>query len=222
MVRTAATSRRRGPVEATRANPRRSARQPKAKEPSPTPAPVSKAKKAPKAVASTSKKPTQAPRKRQKKEDPPASPEEPVQTEEEAAALARAKVAWAKTKGRRGHLKMVVEMPFDLLLEVFGFLQPADLLHLAMTTKAMRSLVMDKTLALPLWKAVCLPRRRSQSGRGADVAVTLRLLTVSSPNRRLALRALVCLSGLTSSTLAPATYVSSSKSPLPPVPHWIL
>ncbi|KAJ3545716.1 hypothetical protein NMY22_g2323 [Coprinellus aureogranulatus] len=134
---------------AARANPRRSARNAKAKEPDPSP--LLDAGKVAKDSASNDKKPVQAPRKRQKKEG--TSLGKAAVPSDEEAALARAKATWAKTKGRRGHLKMVVEMPFDLVLEVFSFLEPADLLHLSMTTKSMRGLVMDKTLALPLWKA---------------------------------------------------------------------
>ncbi|RXW20536.1 hypothetical protein EST38_g5337 [Candolleomyces aberdarensis] len=47
-----------------------------------------------------------------------------------AAETAKQKAAWAKVRGRRGQLKLVVEMPFDILLEIFQYLQPADLLCL--------------------------------------------------------------------------------------------
>ncbi|RXW14503.1 hypothetical protein EST38_g11349 [Candolleomyces aberdarensis] len=68
------------------------------------------------------------------------------------ASASKPNPAWAKVKGKRGQLKMVVEMPFDILLEIFKYLLPADLLGLAMANKALRGLLLDRTVALPLWK----------------------------------------------------------------------
>ena len=61
---------------------------------------------------------------------------------------------WAKIRGRRGHLKMVVEMPFDILLEMFQYLTPLDLLNLSKANHAFRSLLLDRSTALHLWKEV--------------------------------------------------------------------
>jgi hypothetical protein len=70
-----------------------------------------------------------------------------------------------KTRGRRGFLKELVNMPLDVLFEVctfagyslytpfsnpvasqiFGHLNPADILHLARTTKELRVILMDRS-----------------------------------------------------------------------------
>lgn len=71
-----------------------------------------------------------------------------------AAADIKAPAIWARVRGRRGHLKMVVEMPFDILLEIFQYLGPADLLHLSRANHALRGMLLDRSTALPLWKAV--------------------------------------------------------------------
>jgi hypothetical protein len=71
-----------------------------------------------------------------------------------AAETAKQKAAWAKVKGRRGQLKLVIEMPFDILLEIFQYLPPADLLCLTKASKSLRALLLDRTTALPLWKFV--------------------------------------------------------------------
>ncbi|KAJ2921261.1 hypothetical protein H1R20_g15830, partial [Candolleomyces eurysporus] len=68
------------------------------------------------------------------------------------ASASKPNPSWAKVKGKRGQLKMVVEMPFDILLEIFKYLLPADLLGLTMANKALRGLLLDRTVALPLWK----------------------------------------------------------------------
>ncbi|KAJ2926420.1 hypothetical protein H1R20_g10671, partial [Candolleomyces eurysporus] len=70
------------------------------------------------------------------------------------ASASKPNPSWAKVKGKRGQLKMVVEMPFDILLEIFKYLLPADLLGLTMANKALRGLLLDRTVALPLWKRV--------------------------------------------------------------------
>ncbi|KAJ7085777.1 hypothetical protein B0H15DRAFT_846335 [Mycena belliarum] len=54
--------------------------------------------------------------------------------------------------GRRGGLKMLPEMPLDILFEIFSCLQPPDVLRLARTTKALRSLLMSHS-AISIWKS---------------------------------------------------------------------
>jgi hypothetical protein len=70
------------------------------------------------------------------------------------ATTSKPNPAWSKVKGKRGQLQMVVEMPFDILLEIFKYLLPADLLSLTLASKALRGLLLDRTVALPLWKMV--------------------------------------------------------------------
>ena len=70
------------------------------------------------------------------------------------AAASKPNPAWSKVRGKRGQLQMVVEMPFDILLEIFKYLLPADLLSLTFANKALRGLLLDRTVALPLWKMV--------------------------------------------------------------------
>ena len=72
----------------------------------------------------------------------------------ESVNASKAPAKWAKVKGRRGHLKMVVEMPLDVLLEVLSYLRPVDLLNLSRVSRAMRGIILDRGLALPLWTAV--------------------------------------------------------------------
>lgn len=71
-----------------------------------------------------------------------------------AAGVAKQKAVWAKVRGRRGQLKLVVEMPFDILLEIFQYLPPADLLCLTKASKSLRALLLDRATAYSLWKFV--------------------------------------------------------------------
>ncbi|PPQ63621.1 hypothetical protein CVT24_004374 [Panaeolus cyanescens] len=50
----------------------------------------------------------------------------------------------ARTRGTRGVLKQMLEMPFDILFEIFGHLEPADLLSVGRTSQELRELVMSK------------------------------------------------------------------------------
>ncbi|KAL1660197.1 hypothetical protein GGF50DRAFT_63704 [Schizophyllum commune] len=52
---------------------------------------------------------------------------------------------------KRGKLSALPDMPMDILYEIFRSLHPSDLLHLARTTKAFRSLLMNRSSAW-LWK----------------------------------------------------------------------
>ncbi|PIL23931.1 hypothetical protein GSI_13682 [Ganoderma sinense ZZ0214-1] len=55
-------------------------------------------------------------------------------------------------RGRRGGLKDMPNMPLDVLLEIFGFMHPRDLLNLARTNKSFRAFLMSKNAQF-LWKA---------------------------------------------------------------------
>lgn len=50
--------------------------------------------------------------------------------------------AFRKVRGKRGALKHLTEAPLDVLFEIFGKLNPIDLLYLARTTKALRNILM--------------------------------------------------------------------------------
>ncbi|KAF7338051.1 F-box domain-containing protein [Mycena venus] len=55
----------------------------------------------------------------------------------------------------RGQLKMLPEMPLDILFEIFSHLDPPDVLRLARTTKDLRELLMSRS-AISIWKAAFL------------------------------------------------------------------
>ncbi|KAI0721701.1 hypothetical protein C8T65DRAFT_724501 [Cerioporus squamosus] len=55
-------------------------------------------------------------------------------------------------RGRRGGLKDMLEMPLDVLMEIFSFMHPKDLLNLARTSKTFRAFLMNRS-AQQLWKA---------------------------------------------------------------------
>jgi hypothetical protein len=58
-----------------------------------------------------------------------------------------------KIKGRRGQLKLMTEMPVDVLLEIFSHVQPIDLVHLSRATKALR-VIITGTNSKFLWNQV--------------------------------------------------------------------
>ncbi|KAF9551255.1 hypothetical protein CPC08DRAFT_768752 [Agrocybe pediades] len=59
-----------------------------------------------------------------------------------------------KLRGTRGCLKDILEMPMDILVEIFGHLDPLDLIHLSWTTKAFRALLLSKNAdSNAIWKA---------------------------------------------------------------------
>ncbi|KAF8439340.1 hypothetical protein L210DRAFT_3402807, partial [Boletus edulis BED1] len=51
-----------------------------------------------------------------------------------------------------GRLAGLVEMPMDILFEIFGHLMPLDVLHLTHTTKQFRQLIMHRSSA-SIWVA---------------------------------------------------------------------
>ncbi|VDB91858.1 unnamed protein product [Peniophora sp. CBMAI 1063] len=58
-----------------------------------------------------------------------------------------------KRNKRKGRLSALPTLPLDVLYEIFAHLGPGDLLHLARTTKAFRSLLLTRR-SLSLWKEV--------------------------------------------------------------------
>ncbi|KAJ7756437.1 hypothetical protein DFH07DRAFT_959085 [Mycena maculata] len=54
-------------------------------------------------------------------------------------------------RGRRGLLSSLKEFPLDVLFEIFGHLDPKDLLNLARTTKEIRGILMSRSTAF-VWK----------------------------------------------------------------------
>lgn len=90
------------------------------------------------------------------------SPKKPTKSSETAPA------PWQHPRGR-GKLKMLPEMPLDILFEVrlntkiqhscitntsqiFSLVTPLDVLHLSRATKALRAILMSRT-AVTVWKA---------------------------------------------------------------------
>lgn len=59
-----------------------------------------------------------------------------------------------KVRGKRGLLRQLTEMPLDILFEIFGQLNPLDVLNLARTTKALRGILMQRS-AVSVWKQAC-------------------------------------------------------------------
>lgn len=59
----------------------------------------------------------------------------------------------SRVKGRRGHLKLMTEIPLDTLHEIFRKLEPVDLLHLSRASKSLRTIVMEKS-ARYIWEEV--------------------------------------------------------------------
>ncbi|KAF4614858.1 hypothetical protein D9613_003364 [Agrocybe pediades] len=58
-----------------------------------------------------------------------------------------------KFRGMRGRLRDILEMPMDILVEIFGHLKPLDLLHLTWTTKSFRALLLSKNAdSRAIWK----------------------------------------------------------------------
>ncbi|KIM49548.1 hypothetical protein M413DRAFT_21749 [Hebeloma cylindrosporum] len=89
-------------------------------------------------VPTTSTKPVRG----RKRKNPETATKEPKVTGRANAKRAR---------GNRGILKELVEMPLDVLFEIFGCLEPIDLLQLSWTSKALRALLMNRTSA-SLWR----------------------------------------------------------------------
>ncbi|KAI9571240.1 hypothetical protein HD554DRAFT_2169086 [Boletus coccyginus] len=52
----------------------------------------------------------------------------------------------------REHKEQLVDMPLDVLIEIFSLLDPLDLLHLARTTKVLRAFLLNPRKSSALWK----------------------------------------------------------------------
>jgi len=59
-----------------------------------------------------------------------------------------------KVKGKRGRLKLMTEIPMDILLEIFSHLQPVDVLHLSRVSKRLRDLLTSSNIRY-IWTLVC-------------------------------------------------------------------
>ncbi|KAG6828886.1 hypothetical protein H0H92_006442 [Tricholoma furcatifolium] len=57
-----------------------------------------------------------------------------------------------RIRGTRGKLRLITEMPLDILYETFSHLEPADLLHLCRAKKSLRSVLLNPQ-ANSVWKA---------------------------------------------------------------------
>ncbi|RDB29356.1 hypothetical protein Hypma_016115 [Hypsizygus marmoreus] len=57
-----------------------------------------------------------------------------------------------KKRRKQGRLAALIDMPIDVLFEIFGHLRPYDLLKLSRMTKEFRSMLMHKS-SLSVWKA---------------------------------------------------------------------
>ncbi|KAF8211884.1 hypothetical protein K438DRAFT_1928179 [Mycena galopus ATCC 62051] len=62
----------------------------------------------------------------------------------------------ATQRFKRGQLKMLPEMPLDVLFEIFSRLDPPDVLNLARTTKALRNILMSRSARSSIWKSAFL------------------------------------------------------------------
>ncbi|KAG2083948.1 hypothetical protein BD769DRAFT_1397808 [Suillus cothurnatus] len=70
-----------------------------------------------------------------------------------AKALDTGMTLATKGSGRKKKtLSLIVTMPIDILLEIFGLLEPADLLYLSRTSKAFRKVLLSNN-AVSVWKA---------------------------------------------------------------------
>ncbi|KAF8996628.1 hypothetical protein BDQ17DRAFT_1329850 [Cyathus striatus] len=56
-----------------------------------------------------------------------------------------------RVRGKLGALKQLPEMPLDILLEIFGQLDPLDLVRLTRTTKTLRRVLLERS-AVGVWK----------------------------------------------------------------------
>ncbi|KAJ6525748.1 hypothetical protein B0H19DRAFT_1042600 [Mycena capillaripes] len=73
----------------------------------------------------------------------------------------------SKPQKSRGKLRFITEMPLDILFEIFGQLLPADILHLSMSSKALRDILLRKSAAF-IWKQAFLNIRTSAPPRCPD------------------------------------------------------
>ncbi|KAF5324664.1 hypothetical protein D9611_004168 [Ephemerocybe angulata] len=104
--------------------------------------------------------PQKAPNKRKRKAASPAVAGPSSLKREEGASTSATTLVGVKNederpakrvRGKRGILQQLAEMPLELLFEIFGKLDPIDLLNLSRTTKALRSILMRRSSA-DIWR----------------------------------------------------------------------
>jgi hypothetical protein len=95
---------------------------------------------------------------KKRKVSAPAKPEEQKTTVEASVhpnhETSKMPKVWKGVKGKRGLLKKLVDMPCDILLEIFGHLTVSDLHTLAASAKALRAMLLNRSLSYMLWKDV--------------------------------------------------------------------
>ncbi|KAJ7685461.1 hypothetical protein DFH06DRAFT_1029155 [Mycena polygramma] len=82
------------------------------------------------------------------------SPRKRAKGKKASTSSVAATVPRARFRGR-GQLKMLPEMPLDILFEIFSHLEPPDVLRLARTTKDLRNVLMSRS-AISIWKSAFL------------------------------------------------------------------
>ena len=71
-----------------------------------------------------------------------------------STAVVQDRTDYSRVRGRRGHLKLMTEMPVDILLEIFSRLEPIDLLHLSRASKILHNLLTSSNSTY-IWRLVC-------------------------------------------------------------------
>ncbi|RDB21162.1 hypothetical protein Hypma_011888 [Hypsizygus marmoreus] len=87
---------------------------------------------------------TQPPTKRQKKNT---STPTPGRKNEQSTSK--------KVRGARGTLRLMTEMPLDILFETFSHLQPGDVLSLSQASKSLREILLNPS-SITIWKSAFL------------------------------------------------------------------
>ncbi|KAJ7087747.1 hypothetical protein C8R44DRAFT_893003 [Mycena epipterygia] len=90
-----------------------------------------------------------------KKNSGAASPRKRAKSNVASTSTAVATVTPTRRPRGRGQLKMLPEMPLDILFEIFSCLEPPDVLRLSRTTKDLRHLLMSRS-AISIWKSAFL------------------------------------------------------------------
>jgi hypothetical protein len=99
---------------------------------------------------------TKHPRKKQKITQPSKDAETTIAVSESNAPRVD---DFRRIRGRRGQLKVMTELPIDILMEIFGHVEPYDLLCLSRASKGLRSVIVGENTST-LWKKVCNHTRR--------------------------------------------------------------
>ncbi|KAF9534026.1 hypothetical protein CPB83DRAFT_844980 [Crepidotus variabilis] len=119
-----------------------------------------------------SKESPSRPSKRQKQEQPSSSNDETRAAFESLPTIGRSKI--------QGRLSLLPTMPLDILVAVFSFLHPKDILSLARTTRTFRDVLMSRQ-ATTVWKT-------AREGIGAPACPSL----VSEPHWATLLSGHIC------------------------------